>query len=259
MTYQFIQLEKQNAIGILRFNRPAQLNAFDTAMIQEAPAALRELLADESVRVVVITGNGKGFCAGADLSLLQEIGVTSDTSRGKILVSTGSELVGLIHAADKPVLAAINGPAVGGGAGVALACDMRVMAQSASIGFTFIRIGLHPDLGCTYFLPRLVGPAKAAELMMTGEMIGADEALRLGMVNHVVPDAELFPATLKLANVIADKSPLALRLLKKGMHQTFEQSLDAMLKYEVYAQSLCFDSQEAVAAMQKFLATRKKS
>ena len=258
MTYQFFHLEKQNAVGILRFNRPAQLNAFDTVMIQEAPVALRELLEDESVRVVVITGNGKGFCAGADVNLLQELGATSDTSRGKVLVSTGSELVDMSHAADKPVIAAINGPAAGGGAGIALGCDVRVMAQSASIGFTFIRIGLHPDLGCTYFLPRLVGPAKAAELMMTGEMISADEALRLGMVNHVVPDAELLATTLKLANAIAEKSPLALRLLKKGLHQTFEQSLDAMLKYEVYAQSLCFDSKAAGEAIQKFLATRKK-
>jgi len=258
MTYQFLQLEKQNAVGMLRFNRPAQLNAFDTVMIQEAPVALRELLADESVRVVVITGNGKGFCAGADVNLLQELGTSGDIARGKVLVSTGSEMVEMIHAADKPVIAAINGPAAGGGAGIALACDIRVMAQSASIGFTFIRIGLHPDLGCTYFLPRLVGPAKAAELMMTGEMIAADEALRLGMVNHVVPDAELLSATLKLANAIAEKSPLALRLLKKGLHQTFEHSLDAMLKYEIYSQKLCFESKEAAEAIQRFLAARKK-
>lgn len=258
MTYQFIQLEKQNSLGMLRFNRPAQLNAFDTVMIQEASVALRELLHDESVRVVILTGNGKGFSAGADVNLLNELGVSGDIARGKVLVSTGSEMVEMIHAADKPVIAAINGPAAGGGASLALGCDVRVMAQSASIGFTFIRIGLHPDMGCTYFLPRLVGPAKAAELMMTGEMIGAEEALRLGMVNHVVADAELLPATLRLAHVIADKSPLALRLLKRGLHQTFAQSLEAMLKYEVYSQSLCFESKEAAAAIQKFLATRKK-
>ncbi len=258
MTYQHLHLEKQNAVGILRFNRPAQLNAFDLVMIQEAPVALRELLEDESVRAVIITGNGKGFCAGADVNLLQELGAASDIARGKVLVSTGSEMVEMIHAADKPVIAAINGPAAGGGAGIALSCDLRVMAQSASIGFTFIRIGLHPDLGCTYFLPRLVGPAKAAELMMTGEMIAADEALRLGMANHVVPDAELMSTALKLAAAIAEKSPLALRLLKKGLHQTFEQSLDAMLKYEIYSQSLCFESKEAAEAIQRFLAARKK-
>ena len=258
MTYQFLQLEKHNAVGMLRFNRPAQLNAFDTVMIQEAPVALRELLADESVRVIIITGNGKGFCAGADVNLLSELGASSDITRGKVLVSTGSEIVEMIHAADKPVIAAINGPAAGGGAGIALACDIRVMAQSASIGLTFIRIGLHPDLGCTYFLPRLIGLAKAAELMMTGEMIAADEALRLGMVNHVVPEAELMPAALKLATAIAEKLPLALRLLKKGMHQTFEQSLDAMLKYEIYSQTLCFESKEAAEAIQRFLTARKK-
>jgi 2-(1,2-epoxy-1,2-dihydrophenyl)acetyl-CoA isomerase len=258
MTYQFFQLEKQNAVGILRFNRPAQLNAFDNVMIQEAPVALRELLEDESVRVVVITGNGKGFCAGADVNLLHELGSAKDISRGKILVSTGSEMVKMIHTADKPVIAAINGPAAGGGAGIALACDIRIMAQSASIGFTFIRIGLHPDLGCMYFLPRLVGPAKAAELLMTGEMISAEEALRLGMINHVASDAEFMPAALQLANVIAEKSPLALRLLKKGLQQTYEQPLEAMLKYEIYAQALCFGSQEAAEAIQKFLAARKK-
>jgi enoyl-CoA hydratase/carnithine racemase len=258
MTYQFLQLEKQNAVGILRFNRPERLNAFDGVMVQEVPVALRELLEDESVRVVIITGNGKGFCAGADVNFLMELAATKDIARGKVLVSTGSEITEMIHAAEKPIIAAINGPVAGGGAGIALSCDIRIMAQSASIGYTFSRIGLHPDLGCTYFLPRLVGPAKAAELFMTGEMVTAEEALRLGMVNHVVPDGELMPAALKLAETIAEKSPLALRLMKKGLHQTFEQPLDAMLRYEIYAQSLCFDSKEAVEALQKFLAARKK-
>ncbi len=258
MTYQFLQLEKQNAVGMLRFNRPERLNAFENVMVQEVPVALRELLEDESVRVVIITGNGKGFCAGADVNFLMELATAKDIARGKILVSSGSEIVEMIHAAEKPVIAAINGPVAGGGAGIALSCDIRIMAQSASIGFTFSRIGLHPDLGCTYFLPRLVGPAKAAELFMSGDMIPAGEALRLGMVNHLVPDDELMPTALKLAETIAEKSPLALRLMKKGLHQTFEQPLDAMLKYEIYAQSLCFESKEAAAALQKFLAARKK-
>jgi len=258
MTYQFLQLEKQNAVGILRFNRPERLNAFDGVMVQEVPVALRELLEDESVRVVIITGNGKGFCAGADVNFLMELAATKDIARGKVLVSSGSEITEMIHAAEKPVIAAINGPVAGGGAGIALACDIRIMAQSASIGFTFIRIGLHPDLSCTYFLPRLVGPAKAAELFMTGEMVAADKALQLNMVNHVVPDSDLMPAALKLAATIAEKSPLALRLMKKGLHQTFEQPLDAMLKYEIYAQSLCFESKEAMEALHKFLAARKK-
>lgn len=258
MTYQFLQLEKQNAVGILRFNRPERLNAFEGVMVQEVPVALRELFDDETVRVVIITGNGKGFCAGADVNYLMELAATKDIARGKVLVSTGSEIVEMIHAAEKPVIAAINGPVAGGGAGIALACDIRIMAQSTSIGFTFSRIGLHPDLGCTYFLPRLIGPAKAVELFMRGDMIPAGEALQLGMVNHIVPDDEVMPTALKLAETIAEKSPLVLRLIKKGLHQTLEQPLDAMLKYEIYAQSLCFDSKETVEALQKFLAARKK-
>ncbi len=257
MTYQFLQLEKQKAAGILRFNRPERLNAFEASMVQEIPAALRELLDDDGVRVVILTGNGKGFCAGADVNYLSALAAAKDVARGKALVSTGNEIIEMIHAAEKPVIAAINGPAAGGGASIALACDIRLMAQSATLGFTFIRIGLHPDLGATYFLPRLVGPAKAAELLMLGDMISAEEALRLNLVNHVVVDSDLFPAALQLAETLAEKSPLALRLLKKGLQQSYGQSLDAMLKYEVYAQGLCFESKEAAAAIQNFLAARK--
>lgn len=258
MNYQFLQIEKQDAIALLRFNRPERLNAFDAEMGKEICVALRALLDDDSILVIIITGNGKGFCAGADVNYLRELATTKDSARGRVLVESGNEIITLIHTAEKPVIAAINGPAAGGGASLALACDLRLMAQSASLGFTFIRIGLHPDLGCTYFLPRLVGSAKAAELLMSGEMISADEALQLRLINRVVPDTELLPAAMKLAESLAEKSPLVLRLLKKGLQQTLGQSLDAMLKYEVYAQSLCFESPEATGAIEKFLASRKK-
>jgi len=258
MTYQYLHLEKQNTVGILRFNRPETLNAFEAVMVQEIPVALRELLSDEEVRAIILTGNGKGFCAGADVKYLHALSQEKDLVAGKILVATGSEVVEMIHSADKPVIAALNGPAVGGGAGLALACDIRLMAQSASLSFAFIRIGLHPDLGCTYFLPRLVGPAKAAELFMTGRMISASEALSLGLTNHVAADEELLPNALKLADELAEKSPLALRMIKKGLQQTYEQALDAMLKFEVYGQALCFESNEAREAIQKFLNARKK-
>lgn len=258
MSYKYLQLEKQNAVGILRFNRPETLNAFDGVMVQEIPVALRELLNDDEVRVIILTGNGKGFCAGADVKYLEALVRTQDVERGKVLVSTGSEVVEMIHGADKPVIAAINGATVGGGAGIALACDMRVMAQSAGLSFAFIRIGLHPDLGCTYFLPRLVGPAKAAELFMTGRMLTAEEALKLGLVNHVVVDAELLPKVLTLAEELAKQSPLALRMIKRGLQQTYEQPLDAMLKYEIYAQAQCFQSHEAKAAIENFLTAKRK-
>ncbi len=258
MTYQYLQLEKQNAVGILRFNRPETLNAFEAVMVQEIPVALRELLHDDEVRAIILTGKGKGFCAGADVKYLNTLAIEKDLARGKVLVATGSEVVEMIHGAEKPVIAALNGPAVGGGAGFALACDIRLMAQSASLSFAFIRIGLHPDLGCTYFLPRLVGPAKAAELFMTGRMVSANEALSLGLTNQVTADEELMPNALKLAAELAEKSPLALRMIKKGLQQTYEQPLEAMLKYEVYAQSLAFDSIDAQEALQAFISTRRK-
>ncbi|RIK80266.1 hypothetical protein DCC62_04200 [candidate division KSB1 bacterium] len=258
MTYQFLEIERHRAVALLRLNRPERLNAFATEMGQEICLALRTLFEDDSVRVVILTGNGKGFCAGADVNYLSELATTKNSARGRVLVETGNEIITLIHMAEKPVIAAINGPAAGGGASLALACDIRLMAQSASLGFTFIRIGLHPDLGCTYFLPRLVGSAKAAELLMSGEMISADEALQLRLTNHIIPDAELLPAAMKRAESLAEKSPLVLRLIKKGLQQSHGQSLDVMLKYEVYAQSLCFESPEAAGAIEKFLASRKK-
>ncbi len=257
MNYQFLLLEKQNGVGILRLNRPERLNAFEAKMVQEIPVALRELLEDESVAVVILTGNGRGFCAGADVNYLEQLAAAKDIDQGRVLVMTGSEVVEMIHTADKPVIAAINGAAAGGGAGFALACDLRLMASSARLGFPFIRLGLHPDLGCTYFLPRLVGTAKAMELLISGEMIVAEEALRLGIVNQVLPDEELLPAALRLAQSLAGKSRLVLRLLKKGLAQTLAQSLEAMLKYEIYAQGLCFDSAEAGQAIAEFLAARK--
>lgn len=256
MTYQFLQLEKQNAVGLLRLNRPETLNAFNGVMVREIPVALRELLQDEGVRVVVLTGNGKGFCAGADVKHLNALAREKDLAQGKVLVGTGSEAVELIQAAEKPVIAAINGATVGGGAGLALACDLRLMARSASLSFAFIRLGLHPDLGCTYFLPRLVGLAKAAELFMTGRMLSAEQALALGLTNEAVADEELMPRAFALAHELAEKSPLALRLIKQGLRQTYELPLAAMLQHEINAQSLCFNSEEAGAALQNFLTDR---
>ncbi len=258
MTYQYLHLEKQNAAGILRFNRAETLNAFDAVMVQEIPAALRELLDDGEVRAIILTGTGKGFCAGADVKYLAELAAAQDVARGEALVRTANAAVEMIHSADKPVIAAINGATVGGGSGLALACDLRLMAQSASMSFAFIRIGLHPDLGCTYFLPRLVGPAKAAELFMSGRTLAANEALALGLTNHVVAEEALLSQALKLASELAERSPLALRLIKEGLRQTFAPSLHAMLEFEVRGQGLCFESREAKEAIQKFLAARKR-
>lgn len=258
MTYQFFEVERHERVGVLRFNRPDRLNSFHKQMIPEMPGAFHELINDDNIRSVVVVGKGKGFCAGADVNYLQELAVGQKIEEGEELVTAGSQVVEMIHNADKPVIAAINGAAAGGGAGIALACDIRLMAQSASIGFTFVRIGLHPDFGCTYFLPRLVGPGKAAELLMTGEMITADEASRLGLVNYAIPDPELMPRAMLLARTLAEKSPHALRLMKKGLAQSFGEPLDKMLKYEIYSQKICFGSEETKIALQQFLDSRRR-
>ena len=256
--YQYFQIESHDKIGILRFNRPDRLNAFDAAMSRELPLAFHAVLNDDNSRVVVLTGNGRGFCAGADVNFLQDLAAGKKLVDAENLVIGGRQVIEMLRSSDKPVIAAINGPAAGGGAGIALACDLRLMAQSASIGFTFSRIGLHPDLGCMYFLPRLAGPAKAAELFMTGEMIGADEAFRIGLVNRIVPDADLLPAAMALARTISTRSALALRLIKKGLNQSPGESMDKVLEYEVDAQKSCFASAEALAAIQQFLVSRRK-
>jgi len=258
MTYKFFEIERHKHVGVVRFNRPDRLNSFDVTMTHEMPGAFHELIDDDNIRSVVVTGKGKGFCAGADVNYLQELVAGQKLAEGEALVTAGSQVVEMIHNAGKPVIAAINGAAAGGGAGIALACDIQLMAQSASIGFTFVRIGLHPDLGCMYFLPRLVGPAKAAELFMTGEMIAADEALRLGMVNHVIPDTELMPRAMLMARTLAEKSTHALRLVKKGLAQSLDEPLDKMLKYEIDSQKICFGSEEAKTALQLFLDARHK-
>ena len=258
MTYQHFEIERHKHVGVVRFNRPDRLNSFDAAMTREMPNAFHEVMEDDNIRSVVVTGKGKGFCAGADVNYLQELIAGQKLDEGEALVTAGSQVVVMIHNADKPIIAAINGAAAGGGAGIALACDIRLMAQSASIGFTFVRIGLHPDLGCMYFLPRLVGPAKAAELFMTGEMIAADEALRLGMVNHVIPDTELMPRAMLMARALAEKSPHALRLTKKGLAQSLDESLENILKFEIDSQKTCFGSEEAKIALQQFLDSRHR-
>src|SRR5712692_3953708 len=153
--------------------------------------AITVVAAEAAVRAVVITGSGRAFCAGADIGYMRELLESRDWEAAKALVEGGREVVTAIRNAPKPVIAAVNGPAAGGGANLALACDFRIASERATIGQTFNRIGLHPDWGGTYFLPRLVGPSKALELFLTGEVIGAAEALRIGLFTRVVPHDRL--------------------------------------------------------------------
>jgi len=222
----------EDGIGRLTLNRPEKLN------------------------VVVVTGRGRAFAAGADVSYLSELIEGQRLEEARALVDAGRRVVTAVVEMPKPVIAALNGPAAGGGANLALACDIRIAAEGASIGQTFNRIGLHPDWGGTYFLPRLVGPAKAAELIFTGEMVGAREAERIGMVNRVVPDEELRAEVEELAGRLAEKPALPLRLAKRAVRRSLDSSLDEMLDYELEAQTRCFESPDAREGVRAFLEKR---
>ncbi len=253
MTYDHILLDRREGIGTLTLNRPEKMNAFAGRMRHELAEALRELERDDDVRVIVITGAGRGFCAGADIGYMSELVARGDRDSLASLVEAGRDVVTTIRESRKPVIASLNGVAAGGGANLALACDLRIASDRARIGQTFNRIGLAPDWGGTYFLPRLVGPSKALELFWSAEVIDADECLRLGLVNRVVPHEALERETRALATTLAAKPPLAIALAKRAVYESLDRSLPEMLDYELDAQLRCFQSGDAATGMRTFL------
>jgi 2-(1,2-epoxy-1,2-dihydrophenyl)acetyl-CoA isomerase len=256
MSYEHILLSRAEGIGTLTLNRPDKLNAFAGMMRQEVGDALVELEKDPTVRVVVITGAGRGFCAGADVGYMAKLVEKRDAIAMAALVEAGRRVVTTIRESAKPVIASVNGVAAGGGANLALACDLRIASDRARLGQTFNRIGLHPDWGGSYFLPRLVGPAKALELFWTAEILDAEECLRLGLFNRVVPHERLEEETLQLARTLAAKPALALALAKRAVYQSLGRTLPEMLDYELEAQMRCFESGDAAEGIRAFVEKR---
>ena len=189
MSYQFVLTSVADGVGTLTLNRPDRLNAVDPVMARELVGATGDLLGDSSVRTVIITGAGRAFSAGGDVKFLGNAINGERYDDAMSLVRAGGQLAKMIRESPKPVLASLNGVAAGGGANLALACDLRIAADTAGIGQVFHRIGLHPDWGGSYFLPRLVGTARALELIWTAEIIPAARCLELGLVNQVVPQS----------------------------------------------------------------------
>jgi 2-(1,2-epoxy-1,2-dihydrophenyl)acetyl-CoA isomerase len=254
--FENVLVEVADGIGTVTLNRPDKLNAFAGRMRQEIADAVRAVADEPAARVVVITGAGRAFCAGADIGYMKELTARNDVEAFRELVEAGREVVTAIRGTDKPVIAAVNGPAAGGGANLALSCDLRIASDQATIGQTFNRIGLHPDWGGTYFLPRLVGPAKALELIFSAEMVPAAEALRLGLFNRVVPHAELAARTRALAAGLAAKPPMALALAKRAIYASGDASLSLMLDVELEHQLACFQSDDAKEGLRAFLEKR---
>ena len=191
MSEEHILVTRDGAVGTVTINRPEKLNAFAGRMRQDAAAALHALAKDPAVRGVVVAGAGRAVCAGAGLDYMKSLLESGGTAAFTAVVEAGRAVVTAIREAPKPVIASVNGPAAGGGANLALACDVRIASERAAIGQTFTKIGLHPDWGGTYLLPRLVGASRALELFYSGGMGGAPEALRLGLCTRAGPHERL--------------------------------------------------------------------
>jgi 2-(1,2-epoxy-1,2-dihydrophenyl)acetyl-CoA isomerase len=254
--YTFVTVGIELGVGTLTLNRPEKLNAFPADMIDEGVSALGTLVRHPDVRAILITGAGKAFSAGADVDELRQVIEKGDEDLGRRLVDGARALDNLIHGAPQPVIAAINGIAAGAGANLALACDLRIASDSAKIGQVFTKIGLHPDWGGTYYLTRLVGPAKAMELFLSGDLIDAQEAWRIGMVNKVVESHHLADVARSWARHIAAAPPLAVHSLKHAVYLSERSTLDRMLDYELQAQLACFKSEDAREGLDAFFAKR---
>jgi 2-(1,2-epoxy-1,2-dihydrophenyl)acetyl-CoA isomerase len=235
--YERILVEIKDHIGTVTLNRPEKLNAFDPDMCQDLLDALRMLVTADAVRVIVITGAGRAFCAGADLGVLG--------SQGDQLVRAGKAIALSIRHAPKPVLAAVNGAAAGGGANLALACDYRIASDQASIGQVFHKLGLTVDWGGSYFLPRVTGMSKALELIWSARMVLAGEALALGLFDRVVRPEELRSEATRLAAQWAAMAPLAVRKAKEALYLSERSTLEEMLDIEIADQEVLFATPEA--------------
>ncbi|GAX88505.1 enoyl-CoA hydratase/isomerase family protein [Effusibacillus lacus] len=248
--YKTILFEKSNQMAIIALNRPEVMNAFNVEMHEEVYDALNKAAEDVDVRCIVFRGNGKGFSSGADLKSISREDVAS-LDHGTYLKNTYNRLLLRMAEIEKPIIGALHGPVFGAGLGVALACDLRIAAASSSYSMAFIKIGLIPDAGSHFFLPRIVGLSRAMELAMLGDTLTSEEALRLGLVNKVVPDEEFEQAAQAYAFRLAQSPTQALGLIKKNMYMSFESDLATVLEAEVRGQSICGrsrDHQEGVTA-----------
>jgi 3-hydroxypropionyl-coenzyme A dehydratase len=284
-TMKYIQLEPQGDIAILRINRPEALNAMNVDVISELSKMIDIVAADDKIKAVVITGAGeRSFCAGADISYMANI----DPMQAERYATSAQDVINRIDRLEKPVIAAVNGFALGGGCELAMACDMRIASSNAKMGQPEVTIGIPPGWGGTQRLMRLVGPAKAKELIFTGKMIMADEAYQIGLVNKIInigPDDKLPPEAPKgdavkekdraieiskilnkklmdecisLAKEVAKNSFVAVKVSKKLINRGMDTDLETGLRLEIYGWALCFAHEDRQKMMSAFLNKSKK-
>jgi 2-(1,2-epoxy-1,2-dihydrophenyl)acetyl-CoA isomerase len=252
MTYQTIQLEMRDAVALLTLNRPDALNAISVAMAREIKAAISEAV-ESGARALVLTGAGRAFCAGGDLREMQKLAALDGRIEAFFDEPLGllNECVLLMRSTPLPFIAAVNGAASGGGCNLALACDLVIAGESARFNQAFIKIGLTPDCGGSFILPRAIGWKRATELMMTGDVISADKAAEMGMINNVVPDDELMSRALALAEKLAQSPTAAIGRIKELIEASATNDYGGQLELERKAQlqsGQTADFREGIAA-----------
>ncbi len=258
MSYEHILYQVEGAVATLTLNRPERLNAITPLMREEIYQAIAESEESNDVRAVIITGAGKGFCSGGDVKAMQEnIKNRQGNPLEERITPMRDKVVLAMRETSKPLIAAINGAAAGGGLGLALSCDIRLASNNARMGMTFSRRGLHPDWGGTYFLPRLVGTAKAAELIWSGRMIEADEALHLGIVSYVTEPDALMEQAQNMAQQFADSAPVAIRLTKRSIYANMDSDLREALERESSAQAIAASTRDYREGVDAFVEKRK--
>lgn len=253
MKFDNLLINYEESITILTINRPDCLNALNKAVLEELNLAMEMLEKDDSVYVIIITGNGKAFVAGADIAEMKD----KTVSEAKSFSNLGSKLFRKIELMNKPVIAAVNGYALGGGSELAMACDIIIASEKAKFGQPEVGLGIIPGYSGTQRLPRLVGVKKAKELIFTGETIDAKEAEKIGMLNKVVPPEQLMDVSLELARRIASKAQIAVKYAKHAINSGIEVDIDTGIGIEENLFALCFANDNQKEGMSAFLEKRK--
>ena len=248
MAYENIILEKEENIAIITFNRPEAMNALNNQTRAEFGAAIAEVADDDEIKVLILTGSGKAFVAGSDI---KEFNKTTPFGAHNI-----KRLGEMVEKLEKPVIAAVNGFCLGGGCEIAMGCDLIIASEKAKFGQTEINIGIIPGGGGTQRLQRLIGPCRAKELIFTGDIIRADEADRIGLVNRVVSMEELMPAAKAIAQKIATKSAAALKLAKQAVNYGQQSTLESGLKYEYEMYALALTLEDKAEGVNAFIEKR---
>jgi len=252
MSYETIAVQVSDRVATVTVNRPDKLNALNDRVIAELGEAIDQVVSDANVGGIILTGAGRAFVAGADISELESHGPVS----AKRLAQTGQDVFGRFESSPKPVIAAVNGFALGGGCELAMACHIRIASEAAKFGQPEVKLGLIPGYGGTQRLPRLVGRGRALQLLLTGEMIDAQEAFRIGLVNRVVPAADLLTAANELMRAILANAPLAIANVIEVVNRGYDATLEDALTLEATAFGLLAATEDKRAGTRAFLEKR---